>query len=218
MTIKLIIFDFDGTIADTHDAFVRIVNSLAAEFGYHPVSLKEVEELKKLSAEEIVKNSGIPSFKIPFILRRIKQELNKEIDSLQPIDDIKSQLAQLNKMGYQMGIITSNLQENVAAFLTNNQLNHLFDFIYTGITLFGKHRIINRVLKQNYLQAEEAIYVGDETRDITAAQKSKIKVIAVGWGFNSPAILARYQPDGLIYHPQELVEVIKNLELFPSKI
>ncbi len=44
------------------------------------------------------------------------------------------------------------------------------------------------------------IYVGDETRDITAAQKSQVQVVAVAWGFNSPQILSQFNPDHLIDH------------------
>jgi hypothetical protein len=45
MTIKAILFDFDGTIADTRDAFIKIVNRLAPEFGYKSVSQEEIEKL-----------------------------------------------------------------------------------------------------------------------------------------------------------------------------
>ena len=52
------------------------------------------------------------------------------------------------------------------------------------------------------------IYVGDETRDITAAQKSRVQVVAVAWGFNSPQILTQFNPDHLIHHPLELLDIL----------
>lgn len=211
MAIKVIIFDFDGTLADSRDVFVDIVNRLAPTFGYQPVGTAELEELASLSSEEIIERANICRLKIPFILRRVKQELNKEIEDLKPISQIENSLLQLKEEGYQLGIITSNLRENVEIFLKNNHLDELFNFICSGITLFGKNKIINRIIKKHNLQHDEVIYVGDETRDIKAAHKSRISVIAVGWGFNSPAILAEYQPDFLIEHPQQLTEVIKLL-------
>jgi phosphoglycolate phosphatase len=211
MAIKVIIFDFDGTIADSRDAFVAIVNRLAPTFGYQPVGTGELEELVNLSSEEIIKRAKICRLKIPFILRRVKKELNKEIENLKPIDQIDHSLVKLKQEGYQLGIITSNLKENVEIFLKNNQLDELFSFIYSGITLFGKNKVINKFIKNNNLQSHEVIYVGDETRDITAARKSKVPVIAVAWGFNSPAILAKFQPDFLIDNPQELVETVRKI-------
>lgn len=50
--------------------------------------------------------------------------------------------------------------------------------------------------------------MGDEIRDIDAAKKTGIKVIAVGWGFNSPQALAAQNPNFLIERPQELIEIM----------
>lgn len=211
MAIKVIIFDFDGTLADSRDIFVNIVNRLAPTFGYQPVGTSELEELANLSAEEIIKRSKICQLKIPFILRKIRKELNREIDCLKPIYQVEDSLVKLKQEGYQLGIITSNIKENVEIFLRNNQLEELFSFICSGITLFGKSKVIDKIVKKNNLQPHEVIYVGDETRDITAAKKSKVPVIAVSWGFNSPAILAQFKPDFLIENPHKLVETVKKL-------
>jgi phosphoglycolate phosphatase len=212
MTVKAIIFDFDGTLADTHDALLEITNRLAAEFGYKPVSETELELLKSLSSKEIVKRSQIAPIVIPFLLKRIKTELGKEIRNLKTIAGIETALLQLKKQGYQLGIVTSNHKDNVLVFLKNNNLESLFDFIYSGASLFGKHKILARILKQYNLKPDEVIYVGDETRDILAAKKSQIKAMAVGWGFNSPSVLAQHHPDFLIYHPQEMTEIANSCD------
>ncbi len=211
MTIKAILFDFDGTIANTHDAFLEIVNDLADEFSYPRIDNIQLEKLKNLSSLEIIKESAIPPLKIPFILKRVKKELGKKISQLKPYDSISCTLLTLKKRGYLIGIVTSNLKENVLAFLEKNELDNIFDFIHSGTTLFGKNKIINRVIKENQLKVEEVIYVGDETRDINAAKQSNIRMISVCWGFNSPDILAKYEPDFLVYHPSELLDVVATL-------
>jgi len=209
MTIKLIVFDFDGTIADTYDAFVEIVNSLAGEFGYKPANQEELAHYKNLSSREIVRQSKIPLFKIPFILKRVKSALSQKIKQLRPIQGIDTVLFKLKDEGYSLGIITSNAKENVQVFLENNGLRELFDFIHSGTTLFGKHKIIDKVRYQYQLTTEEIIYVGDETRDILAAGNSEVKVIAVGWGFNSPEILKQHNPSAFISHPSDLLRVLE---------
>jgi len=98
----------------------------------------------------------------------------------------------------------------VTEFLKANDLDNLFDFIYSGVTIFGKTTIINNVLKQQQIKLQEVIYVGDETRDIEASKKANIKVIAVTWGFNSPEVLARQNPDFLVHQPSELLEIINS--------
>jgi phosphoglycolate phosphatase len=208
MSIKVVIFDFDGTIADTYDTFVTIVNQLAGEFGYKPINLDELDRLKNLSSREIVQQSDISLVQIPFLLTRIKDELAEKIVNLGTFPGLKNCLFQLKKRGIVLGIITSNSQDNVHTFLTKNNLINLFDFIYSGTSLFGKHKIINQMIKKHHFNPNEVVYVGDETRDINSAKKSNIKVIAVGWGFNSPQVLAKYNPDHLVYHPHHLLAAV----------
>ena len=208
MNDKIIVFDFDGTIADTYHALVKITNQLADEFGYKPIDKDELLRLKNLSSWEIIRQAEISLFKIPFLFKRIQRELSKDIRQIKPISGIELALSQLKYRGYRLGIITSNTEENVKAFLHINQLDSLFDFIYSETTLFGKHKVINEVIRQKEVSRAEIIYVGDETRDIRSAQKSKISVLAVTWGFNSKQILAKQQPEFLIDKPVQLVEAI----------
>ena len=210
MTQKIIIFDFDGTIADTVDALVTIANRLALEFGYVPINSQELVLLRNLTAREIIKYSGVSLFKIPFMVKKVKGELKHKIPELTPIEGINAALIELHNQGYHLGIITSNSQENVNQFLKCHNLDYLFDFIYSGVTIFGKTTIINNVLRQKHFQPESVIYVGDETRDIESAKKANIKVIAVSWGFNSPEALSKQNPDFLIHHPHELLAVMKS--------
>ncbi|KAF3886274.1 MULTISPECIES: HAD-IA family hydrolase [Nostocales] len=210
MIQKVIIFDFDGTVADTLDALVVIANRLAEEFGYIPIAPEELALLRNLSSREVIKYSGISVFRIPFLVKRVKAALKNKIKELKPILGIKEALIELKSEGHRLGIITSNSQENVTAFLKVNELDDLFEFIYSGVTIFGKTTIINNVLKQKQIKLQEAIYVGDETRDIEASKKANIKVVAVTWGFNSQEVLAQQNPDFLIHHPSQLLDVVKS--------
>jgi len=209
---KLIIFDFDGTLADTLDAIVGITNRLALEFGYKPTSPEELDQVRNLSSREIFKQSGISLFKLPFLLKRVKANLHQEIPSLKPLSGIQEALFQLKCEGHKLGILTSNSEENVTLFLREHGMQDLFSFVYSATTIFGKHRLIEKIMKTNNLNSEEVVYVGDETRDIESSQKVKIRVIAVSWGFNSKSALAEHNPDFLIDRPGELIEVMEKIQ------
>jgi phosphoglycolate phosphatase len=211
MTQKVIIFDFDGTIADTVDALISITNSLAKQFGYIPISYDELSILRNLTSREILKYSGLSAFKVPFLVKRVKSELKNKIKDLKPIPGIREALIALKADGHRLGIITSNSKDNVTEFLQVNELENLFEFIHSGVTIFGKTTIMNNLLRQKQLKTQEVIYVGDETRDVESSKKANIKVVAVTWGFNSQEALAKEKPDFLIHDPQELVEVVKNI-------
>lgn len=210
MNQKVIIFDFDGTIADTVDALVSIANCLAKEFGYVSITQEELTLLKNLSSREIIKYSGISVFKIPFLVKKVKSQLKSKIKELKPISGIKEALIALDTEGHRLGIVTSNSHDNVIDFLKVNELDNLFEFICSGVTIFGKTTILNNVLKQKQIKPQEVIYVGDETRDIEASRKANIKVVGVTWGFNSQEVLSKQNPNFLIHHPSQLLDVIKS--------
>ena len=207
--IKTVIFDFDGTLADTFDLIFAITNDLSVEFGYKQAKKEEIPEIEKLSPLQVINQSGISIFKVPFLLRRIRAEFQKEINNVSLFDGIKEVLLELKQHGYQLGIITSNSYKNVEFILGKYDLL-IFDFLISGATLFGKDKIIKKYIKTENIQLEEIVYIGDEARDISASKKAKVKVIAVTWGFNSREVLSDYQPDALVDKPQELIAVINN--------
>lgn len=211
--MTVILLDFDGTIADTFDAVLHIANGLAHEYGYKSFTASEIEYLRSLSSREVLKHLRVSIFKIPFLLRRVKTELNTQIHQLKPVTGIQEALKILHQQGHDLGIVTSNSKDNVSAFLRAQKLEENFKFIYSGSAIFGKGRVIHQVMKQHRIASKNIIYVGDETRDIEAAKQTQIKVVAVCWGFNSCQALARYQPDFLIHHPRELIEIVQHSSL-----
>jgi phosphoglycolate phosphatase-like HAD superfamily hydrolase len=207
---KVIIFDFDGTLADTIDILLSITNRLSAEFGFKSATKEELAQLSNLTSWQILQYSGISIFKFPLLIRKLKAELHSEIPKIKLFWGIKEVVWELKNLGFQLGIITSNSRDNVLEALEINGLQDTFTFIYSGST-FGKHKVINRWLKREHINPEEVVYVGDEIRDIDAARKTGIKIIAVSWGFNSQEALAAHHPDYLIERPQELIEIMSQM-------
>ena len=96
----------------------------------------------------------------------------------------------------------------MVSFLKNHELEQFFEFIYAGTTLFGKHKVIKKLLKEKQLLPHEVMYIGDETRDINSAKKSRVQCVGVTWGFNSSQALAKQEPDFLIHNPYELMTIL----------
>ncbi|MGP1382795.1 MAG: HAD-IA family hydrolase [Thainema sp.] len=207
--MAVIIFDFDGTIADTLDAIVAITNRLATKYRYPMVTSHDVKQLQGLSTQQIIRHSGLSIFQFARLVRRVRRELNASIESIQPIAQLEPVLRELAHE-HRLGIVTSNSAQNVQRFLVRHQLTEQFSFIYSGTTLFGKAKVLRRVLRQYQIKPTHVFYVGDETRDVEAAKVLPINMIAVAWGFNTPEILQAHQPDFLIYSPSELLKLMKS--------
>lgn len=83
-----------------------------------------------------------------------------------------------------------------------------FDYIYTSSNIFGKSRVLRRILKENRLDIRKMIYVGDEMRDIEAARQLDMDIIAVSWGANNKKALAALRPTYLVEKPNELIKLL----------
>jgi phosphoglycolate phosphatase len=200
---KLIVFDFDGTLADTLGTLVEITNRLAPEFSYPQISDRQLADLQYLSPWEIIKLSRVSLWKLPFLLRRVKQEFQQEVDKVKLFPGIVEVLATLRAQGYRLGIVSSNSEGNIRSLLQRYHIEHLFDFVSAAHT-FGKGGAIARIARKYQIPKSDVIYVGDEIRDIYAARSIGIKIVAVGWGFNHPTALMNQEPDLFITKPQAI--------------
>lgn len=209
MNTKTIIFDFDGTIANTLDKVVEIYNRyLAPEFNSTPISSNDLEKIRNSRFQDVYKSYNIPWIKLPLIVLRGRQLFKNEIPNIKPIDGIQLALKQLRAYGHSLGILTSNSSQNVRDFLVKYNLEGIFDFVDSEKNLFGKHNSLSKLLKRHQLKKEQVIYVGDETRDIEATHKVGITMIAVTWGFNKKEILKGLNPDFIIDEPKQLPELL----------
>lgn len=206
-----LIFDFDGTIAETLPFFIDVFNKSALKSGFKKIEAEEIEKLRGKEAKEIIKFFKIPLIKIPSLLKNIRSILAQEIENLKPAEGIKKVLLQLKKKGFAMGILTSNSEENVRKFLRKNNLD-LFDFIYSDSSIWRKDKMIKLLAKKRKLNLTDVVYLGDETRDIASAKKAGVRIIAVSWGFNNADILKKYQPDFLIEKPDDLINVLNRIQ------
>lgn len=206
--LKTFIFDFDGTLADTFELNLQIVNLWAKKYGYIPVQIDELDSLRTKTIRQIFAERHIPILKLPFIVRDIRSSMIDKIPEIKPFDGLATVLAELKQREISLCVITSNSTENVEAFLKNNGIQ-FFKHIYSAKDTFGKDKVISKFMKQFGIDPQEAVYVGDEVRDIEAAHKAGIKIASVTWGYNAESILKTYQPDYLIRKPQELISIIE---------
>ena len=206
--VRTIIFDFDGTIVDSLEAGLRVVNALAQDFGLAPVTRETITRWQDLSSKEILSEVRLPFFRLPLLIRRFKRDLNREIPHLRPFEGMDSALRSLKEQGCRLGIVSSNSEENIRRFLAVQGMGSLFEFVVSCPRLMGKDKALKKLMKHYHLHPETVLYVGDETRDVEAAKKSNVRSAAVAWGFNSVKVLARHRPDFVLTQPSDLIRVL----------
>lgn len=207
-TKNTVIFDFDGTLADTFTYILLVFKELAEEYDIN-IEGVDVEAMRSLSVLQLLKYFHIPLYKLPFIVLEGQKRMKRYAPKIKPIKGIPEVLKELKKRNYRMGILTSNSVENVDEFLKRYKLDSYFDFLLSQNNLFGKDRSLRSIMKKYKIVKDEAIYVGDEIRDLDACHTIDIDVIAVGWGFNTPAILKTLKPTFLADTPEQLLTILK---------
>jgi len=205
---KTLLFDFDGTIADTFEHLLDVIDQYSGDFGVEISDKKLMEDLRSLSAEELFKKFRIPKILIPFLVRKIQKNLSKHINEIFPFFDVIEEIKGIRNR-YNICILTSNSKSNVVKFLKKENITNLFDLVYSESTLFGKHKLINKVISRYKLNREECIYIGDEIRDVMASRRAGVPVISVGWGFNSEQLLCSVNKENYVSTAKDLSEKIK---------
>jgi phosphoglycolate phosphatase len=209
MKYEVVLFDFDGTLADSEQLSLDIMNALAPEFGYAPITPDEIPKLKRMSAWQLLdQRSGIPLWnfaKIRRLEKRVREEFQTRSKMIKLFPGISGLLRGLREAGYRIGVVSSNAENIVEHVLQGGGVK--IDFIHAGSRFFGKARALRATLKEYSLHRSHVIYIGDELRDIDACRKVGVDMIAVGWGFNAPDAL---QSAGarVAATPEELLSIL----------
>jgi len=203
MRHELVIFDFDGTLADSGGWFFCSLNDVADRFGFRRTTVEEREALRRLGSREIIRKLRVPIWKMPAIAAYMRRRATEDIESIQLFEGVAPALATLRRRGMKLAIVSSNAEQNVRTVL-GPELAELIDFYGCGSSLFGKAAKFRRAMKQLETSPERTICVGDEMRDIEAAKAVGASSAAVTWGYAAPEALRRLKPTLLLDQTVEL--------------
>lgn len=199
------IFDFDGTLADTLKALLAIANDLAVEFDFAPMDEVEFQRWRTLTTQEILQEGRVSLWKLPRLVRRVRHEQRQVMPQMEMIEGLRDVILALKARGDRLGIATSNGAENLQVFLEKNDLTDVFEFTQCSISLFGKARVLRRLLQEHGIDPAQAFYVGDEVRDVQAAHQVGLQSVGVNWGFNTAEALRGARADFVLTDPTSLL-------------
>lgn len=203
---KLVIFDFDGTIADTITTGLKHANEWLTEKGKKPLTLAEFHELRKLTIPEALKQFDISMFEVPVLALKLQQKMRSSMTHVKPFPRMPYTLATLVEL-YPLQVLTSNAKDIVEAFFKEHSIM-VFNTITAEKNIFGKDASLKKILKKAELTPDEAIYVGDEVRDIEASHKAGMKIISVTWGLQSREALEKAGADYLADKPEDILTLL----------
>jgi phosphoglycolate phosphatase len=201
-----LIFDFDGTLADTFGIALEVFRGIAPKS--QATDDKTVEKLRSLPAKEALWAVGVRWWNLPYIVYRGRKAVKQHMDSVNAIKGMPAVLQELHEQGYKMYILSSNSTKNIRNFLDRNKLNEYFTAFWGGEGVFAKAGAIRKVVHENELDMDACIYIGDEVRDVDAAKHAGMRFIGVTWGYNNRKALENAQAESLVDKPKDLLKSI----------
>jgi phosphoglycolate phosphatase len=207
MTYSLAIFDFDGTLANTVPWFAGVVNRVADRYGFKRVEERDHEMLRSLPPRRILEVLAVPLWKVPLIAYHLRRLMTQDIDQISLFDGVDRLLETLSREGVRLAVVSSNSNRNVRETLGPENVA-LVDAFDCGVSLFGKASKLRDILGRCDVPRTEAIYIGDEVRDIEAARDAGVASGAVAWGYNTVESLREHGPNVVFMSIDDVAERI----------
>ena len=207
---RAVLFDFDGTLADTAADLSRALNRLRSARGEAELPLEALRPYASSGARGLI-GAGLgilpehPEFGTlrEAFLKHYAEGICLETKLFPGMKDL---LAALETRGLRWGIVTNKstnltrmlvkalaLEARVACVVCGDTTPHLKPHPASLLHAAGELRLV----------PAECVYLGDDKRDIDAARAAGMRPVAVEWGYGSA--LESWQADAIIAQPMDLI-------------
>lgn len=217
MRISAVLFDLDGTLLDTLEDLYLTVNEAFRNNGFPERTRDEVRLSTGHGAAYLLRSllpDSVSDAEAARILEEYKPLLKKnQNNNTRPYDGIPEMLGELKNSGVTSAILSNKPHEVV------NGLTDIYFKDSVAACLGDKPDVPRKpdpegariVLNMIGKSAEETVYAGDSEIDIETAKNLGVPSIGVTWGFRDRDILERAGADYIIDTPEELTEIISEL-------
>jgi phosphoglycolate phosphatase len=207
--MALIIFDYDGVLADTLDDLIRFGQQACDQLGIkHIVTKDDLSNLEVMSFATYGRACEVPEDLVDEFVK-ICLKLFAEKETPPAIFADLDEVIRHFSANHKIAIVTTNSSQNVHAFLAKHGLDSLVHAVYGVDTPGSKAQKIS-MARERFVKNEEAVFmIGDALSDVRAAKEAGVTSIVVIWGHQSLETLIRGEPDYIAHSPNSLIEVIE---------
>jgi len=200
---KLVIFDFDGVLANTEEFCFKIHKDFNGSLTWEKFQ-SFAEGNFHDGIEKVVKEE---SYIIPPNFYKF-YEKNLSVISIH--DVIRNTIFCL-KDKYRLAIVSSTNSSYISNFLKKEKVSDCFNEILGHDVHFSKVVKINILLNKYKIKPENVIFITDSLGDLIESNKCKVHSVGVTWGLHGREILGKENVDAVIDDPRDLLETIQNV-------
>lgn len=189
----LVVFDLDGTLADSFAFFVACQPELARRHRFRAITETEAATLRHLPPARLMRHVGLARWRLPFVVRDFRRLMRAEGAAIECFPGIRDVLRFLHARGVALALVSSNDRANCERIL--GAAWPLLRHVECSASMFGKARRLRRVARAAGVSPARAIYIGDQLTDAQAARAAGMAFGAVHWGYATPAALDQAAPE-----------------------
>jgi phosphoglycolate phosphatase len=205
---NLVVFDFDGVLADTLDEMLHIARLVCETMGYPcEPSPADLDALNRMEFIELGRQLGIPEPRAQEFVERTFRLFSARPVPPRIFPGMHEVVVELAK-GSKIGILTGNTFQVVDRFLETNQLSAAVDVVMSADAPGNRSVKLKRIVSQLGNAQGKAFLVGDAVSDVRVAREEAVTSVAVSWGHQTEAKLRSVNPDFLVHTPQELLQIL----------
>jgi len=209
--INALLFDFDGTLLDTNEL---IIQTFIAVLGEHFPGRYEREDILHFigpSLEQTFESIDAErAIELTAQYRAINKQLHDEL--ITEYDGVTETLRLLKARGIKMAIVSTKRSANIKRGLALMGIDEVFEHIISLDEVKNPKpdpEPILLALEKLGASKEEALMIGDNYHDIEGGKNAGVRTAGVAWSIKGEAFLASYEPDFMLQHISDLLELTK---------
>lgn len=210
MAVKALLFDFDGTLLNTNEliiqTFMHVLNERFPQFSPKDC-LKFIGPSLKQTFNDIA-----PGEEEALIAKYRAWNIEHHDELVSQYPDVVSTLEQLKAQGILLAIVSTKRNDTIDRGLSILGAAHLFD------VRIGTDDVKNvkpdpepvlLALERLGIDKDDAIMIGDNSHDIEAGHRAGVRAAGVAWAIKGEAYLQQYQPEYILHHMTDLLDIVK---------
>jgi phosphoglycolate phosphatase len=216
MTVRLAVFDCDGTLSDGQAGICNAMARAFADAGLPAPDHSAVRRIVGLSlpqaiarlapdAEAEVQDLAVTAYKAAYSGAREAGQLSEPLFA-----GMAELLGRLHRAGWALGVATGKSDRGLRSCLAANGLLDLFVTLETADRHPSKPHpaMLEAAIAEAGAAAEDTVMIGDTAYDIQMARSAGVRALGVAWGYHEPAELIAAGAQAVAQTPAELEELL----------
>ena len=210
--IKLLAFDWDGTLLDSTALIVQAIQNAMADSGAAVPSKEQAAWVIGMGLQDAIAHlgRGLPKLKIPIIMARYLYHYSKLQDQVSLFDGTLEMLRELKNQGFYLAVATGKSRRGLNEALAQADLKQFFDATRTADETAGKPHplMLHELMSELDVAPENTLMIGDTTHDLQLALNAGTPSVAVSFGAHDSAHFAAFSPLAIVHSTQELHQTL----------